>query len=178
MITIIKRTSLFLLLLLVLPFRITDYTNTEKKAINTVLENEQKLRVELEKQITCLAKNIYYESGFEPYEGKLAVATVTMNRVQHKDFPNTVCGVVYQRNSRGCQFSWTCGPRARYNQEAYLKAYEIAEEVLTEDLRLTKLKKALYFHNTTINPEWTFAEPIQQIGNHIFYVPRRNYTTS
>lgn len=178
MIQVIKRTSLFLLLLLVSPFHITDYTSLEKATTDVMLKEEKKLHAELQKQISCLAKNIYYEAGSEPYEGKLAVATVTMNRVEHRQFPQTVCEVVYQRNPRGCQFSWTCGPRARYDQLSYLKAYEIAEAVLTEDLRLNKLDKALYFHNTTIDPEWTFAVPIRQIGNHIFYAPRRNNATS
>ena len=34
-----------------------------------------------EKQLDCLAINIYREAGHEPFEGKVAVAQVTMNRV-------------------------------------------------------------------------------------------------
>ena len=128
-----------------------------------------------EKEITCLAKNIYYEAPDEPYEGKLAVATVTMNRVKHSAFPKTVCGVVYQRNPRGCQFSWTCGPRTTMNVALYNDAKKIAINVLTKQLRLTSIKNALYFHNTSVNPDWDdFAHPIKQIGNHIFYVVNTN----
>jgi len=122
-----------------------------------------------EKELKCLAENIFYEAPAEPYLGKLAVAVVTMNRVRHKQFPKTICGVVYQRNSRGCQFSWTCGPKTRFNQHAYDQSLEIAKQVLTNDLHIVSLDNALYFHNTSIQPNWTFAKRIVQIGNHIFY---------
>lgn len=124
-----------------------------------------------EKQLTCLAKNIFYEAPMESYRGKLAVATVTMNRVRHKQFPKTICGVVYQRNSRGCQFSWTCGPKAPFDSTVYKISYEIAKEVLTTNKQVVILKNAMYFHNTSVQPNWTFAKPITQIGNHIFYEP-------
>lgn len=124
-----------------------------------------------EKQLTCLAKNIFYEAPMESYRGKLAVATVTMNRVRHKQFPKTICGVVYQRNSRGCQFSWTCGPKAPFDSTLYKISYEIAKEVLTTNKQVVILKNAMYFHNTSVQPNWTFAKPITQIGNHIFYEP-------
>lgn len=122
-----------------------------------------------QEDLTCLAKNIYYEAPAEPYLGKLAVATVTMNRVRHPSFPKTVCDVVYQRNNRGCQFSWTCGPKARFNQELYNQSLDIARDVLTNNTNVTSLENALYFHNTKIQPNWTFAKRIVQIGNHIFY---------
>jgi len=124
------------------------------------------------KDVECLAKNIYYEAPAEPYLGKLAVAIVTMNRVRHPDFPKTICGVVYQRNPRGCQFSWTCGPKARFNAQIYAKAKEIAEQVLTNDVNVVSLENALYFHNTKVSPNWTFARPIVRIGGHIFYEPK------
>ena len=58
------------------------------------------------KQVECLAKNIYYESGSETYEGKLAVAQVTLNRVNSPKYPHEVCAVVYQKTQNTCQFSW------------------------------------------------------------------------
>jgi spore germination cell wall hydrolase CwlJ-like protein len=42
----------------------------------------------------------------EPYEGKLAVAQVTMNRANSSKFPSTVCDVVYQKTGSTYQFSW------------------------------------------------------------------------
>jgi len=124
------------------------------------------------KDVECLAKNIYYEAPSEPYLGKLAVATVTMNRVRHPDFPKTVCGVVYQKNSRGCQFSWTCGPKAAFNSKLYTQAKEIAVTVLTNNVNVVSLENALYFHNTKVTPNWAFARPVVRIGGHIFYEPK------
>ena len=49
------------------------------------------------KDIDCLARNIYYEAGSEPEEGKVAVAMVTINRVRDGRFGNSVCSVVNQR---------------------------------------------------------------------------------
>lgn len=51
------------------------------------------------KDLDCLAKNIYYESGSESREGKIAVGMVTINRALHPSFPNTICGVVKQRTT-------------------------------------------------------------------------------
>ena len=124
-----------------------------------------------QEDVNCLAKNIYYEAPAEPYLGKLAVATVTMNRVRHPGFPKTVCDVVYQRNSRGCQFSWTCGPKARFNNNLYNQSVEIAKKVLTTNIKVVSLENALYFHNTKLKPNWSFARPVVQIGGHIFYEP-------
>jgi spore germination cell wall hydrolase CwlJ-like protein len=49
------------------------------------------------KDVECLAKNIYYEAGSEPEEGKVAVAMVTINRVRDGRFGRSICSVVEQR---------------------------------------------------------------------------------
>jgi len=54
-------------------------------------------------EIKCLADNIYFEALTESDAGKIAVANVTMNRVKHPAFPNSVCDVVWEPK----QFSWT-----------------------------------------------------------------------
>lgn len=53
-------------------------------------------------EVECMALNVYHEARGESYKGKLAVANVTLNRVKHKGFPNTICGVVKDHK----QFSW------------------------------------------------------------------------
>jgi spore germination cell wall hydrolase CwlJ-like protein len=50
-----------------------------------------------DKDVECLARNIFYEAGGEPIEGKAAVGIVTLNRTQDERYPQTVCGVVKQR---------------------------------------------------------------------------------
>ena len=46
-------------------------------------------------QMHCLAKNIYFEARGESTQGKVAVANVVLNRVDHYHYPNNICGVVY-----------------------------------------------------------------------------------
>ncbi len=131
-----------------------------------------------EKQLDCLAINIYREAGYEPFEGKVAVAQVVMNRVKAGEFGNDVCGVVYQKNvimdKIVCQFSWYCDSTHKnrpVNKEVYNESYEVAKKVLLEDFRLSVLKDALYYHATYVNPRWQL-EKIGQIGNHVFYKPK------
>jgi len=54
-------------------------------------------QIDIDRQLLCLAKNIYYEAGLESRDGMIAVAQVTMNRTEHEKFPDTVCGVVNQK---------------------------------------------------------------------------------
>ncbi len=48
--------------------------------------------------LDLLAKVIQHESGYQPFEGKLAVGAVILNRVNSSRFPNTVYGVIFQPN--------------------------------------------------------------------------------
>lgn len=50
-----------------------------------------------DKDVECLARNIFYESGSEPTEGKIAVGIVTVNRAQDPRFGRSVCEVVKAR---------------------------------------------------------------------------------
>jgi spore germination cell wall hydrolase CwlJ-like protein len=133
------------------------------------------------KEIECLAKNIYKEAGYEPLEGRIAVAQVTMNRVEHREFPNTVCGVVYEKTRNRhtgkmttCQFSWYCDPVHRnrpVHQPTYEQSYEVAKQVLLDDIRLPGLENAIFYHATYVNPRWNYSR-ITTIGQHIFYEAR------
>lgn len=129
------------------------------------------------KEVACLTEVVYFEAGEESQDGKLAVATVVMNRVGHRQFPPTVCGVVYQRNRRGCQFSWVCGKKWARHPKLYERARAVAEKVYHESARLQSIGNALYFHNVDVRPSWadTFKRT-GKIGRHIFYVPRARTT--
>jgi spore germination cell wall hydrolase CwlJ-like protein len=129
----------------------------------------------IEKNLSCLALNIYREAGHEPFEGKVVVAQVTINRTRDPNFPDTVCEVVYQKNSfMGkvvCQFSWYCDNAHRMrpiNKQAYEESYKVAKMVYLEDFKLEGLKDALYYHADYVNPNWR-KKKITKIGAHIFY---------
>jgi len=121
----------------------------------------------------CLAKNIYFEANTESVEGKLAVATVTMNRVQSHIFPKTVCGVVLDQSSRGCQFSWVCDGKSDIvrDRHAYMESVRIAEDVLLSNRRSRIITPdVLYYHANYVNPAWARTKKLfTTIGAHLFY---------
>jgi spore germination cell wall hydrolase CwlJ-like protein len=128
-----------------------------------------------QKQLDCLARNIYHEAGYEPFEGKVAVAQVTINRAESSQFPSDICQVVYQKNivyeKVLCQFSWYCDSasvKKPMNGPVYTESMEVAKKVLLEGFRLPDLKKALYFHGDYIQPGWN-KKPVAKIGRHVFY---------
>jgi len=127
------------------------------------------------RQLACLTKNIYWESASEPFEGKVAVAQVTINRVESGKFAPDICGVVYQKNivydKIVCQFSWFCdgSSKIRPIYPAHWKeSEEVAKKVLLEGFRLPSLKTALYFHADYVTPQWGKPQ-VAKIGRHIFY---------
>jgi spore germination cell wall hydrolase CwlJ-like protein len=131
-----------------------------------------------ERQLDCMAMNIYREAGHEPFEGKVAVAQVTMNRVKDGRFGDDVCGVIYKKSvimdKVVCQFSWACDSAAKtrpVNNAAYQESMAVAKKVLLEGFKLDILRSALYYHANYVNPQWPL-EKIGQIGNHIFYKPK------
>ena len=136
-----------------------------------------------ERQLDCLAKNVYFEAGAESFEGKVAVAQVTLNRSNSPKFPSDICRVVYQKTIVTekiiCQFSWYCqnGGRPKIKHpELYKESYDVAKKVLLENFRLSSMKDAMYFHAVYVNPNWG-KERIGVIGNHIFYRDKKNGDT-
>lgn len=116
-----------------------------------------------QKEVECLAKNIYHESRGEGRIGMLAVGKVTLNRSLHPKFPDTICGTVYQKY----QFSWTQTREGRVNPTQFAKAKAIALEVLSGNHELKDFP-ALYFHNSSVNPGWKLRK-VAIIKNHHYY---------
>lgn len=144
-------------------------------AKNLATTNSQITAEVRNKQLECLARNIYHEAGGEPFEGKVAVAQVTINRAESGQFPNDICKVVYQKNivyeKVLCQFSWYCQNATMTkpkNMAVFRESELVARQVLLENFRLPSLKNALYFHATHINPKWN-RERVATIGGHVFY---------
>ena len=130
----------------------------------------------IQHDIKCLTLNIFHEARSESKAGQRAVASVTLNRVASKRYPNTICEVVYQKNwdkirkRYVSQFSWTeFDQPPKLKSKAWYRAWSIAEEAYKKkDKKL--LKGALFYHAKYIKPSWARKKkPITQIGRHIFY---------
>jgi spore germination cell wall hydrolase CwlJ-like protein len=144
--------------------------------VTSSAQANEEISASTQRQLTCLAQNIYHEAGSESFNGKVAVAQVTVNRANNGKFPSTICGVVHQKTQIAdrtiCQFSWVCDPLVK-GRRVYSKAWkerqEIARKVLLDGLRLESLgSEALYFHNARVRPKWGLAR-IDRIGGHTFY---------
>lgn len=120
----------------------------------------------------CLTQAIYYEAGFEPEEGKRAVAQVVLNRVSHPAYPNSVCGVVYQgSDQRVCQFSFTCdGSLGRSPAAgAWAQAGRVARSALAGHVEQS-VGSATHYHADYVVPRWAYSlGKVRQLGRHIFY---------
>jgi len=158
---------------------LTTVTKNKFQALEAEKAEMQKVRVvtsaDRDRQLRCLTQNIYWEAASEPFEGKVAVAQVTLNRAANGNFPGDICAVVYQKNviysKVVCQFSWYCDGTHRVKpiyQPLYRESEEVAKKVLLEGFRLPSLKNAMYYHADYVKPGWG-KKPIAKIGRHIFY---------
>ena len=166
------------LLLITLGVLVSCYTAPTISAEIITAVSQKQISADMNKQIDCLAKNIYYEAGSESYEGKLAVAQVTMNRVNDPKYPKDICSVVYQKTTDEnlktvCQFSWTCMVKEMISKDKYMweEAVLIAKRALTEPFLHDTIAQtnALYYHAVYVKPGWNKTKVVKQIGNHIFY---------
>jgi hypothetical protein len=128
-----------------------------------------------ERAEACLANAVYFEARGEAVRGQIAVAQVILNRVFSPFYPNDVCGVVNQRNSRGCQFSYTCDgiPNVVTEQTAWIRAKHIAHDMLVGKLWMPEVAKATHYHAYWVSPDWANEmKQISRLGVHTFYRPR------
>lgn len=138
------------------------------------------LSKEAQKQVTCLAENIYFEAGKEPTEGKIAVAFVTINRVQSGNYAESICDVVYQKSGKTCQFSWYCEKTITDKRltirdtSLYNEILDLATNVLVNFERMNDVTNgATYYHADYVNPRWKLDKETQ-IGRHIFYKSKKD----
>ena len=136
------------------------------------IESEQQRHAEL----TCLARNIYFEARGEPIAGQYAVAEVTMNRVASRRFPATVCTVVHEarwdsiRKRYVGAFSWTeKDSQSRPKGIPWQRATMVAVAAY-DNPEASNVSGALFYHAVRITPSWSRTKKmVAEIGRHKFY---------
>ncbi|WP_394137167.1 cell wall hydrolase [Cytobacillus oceanisediminis] len=110
-----------------------------------------------------LARLVQAEAEGEPFEGKVAVADVVLNRVEHEQFPDTVKDVIYQKNA------FEPVQNGSINKPASNEAVQAVETALVDK---EKNEELLYFYNPeTATSQWIFSrEVVKKIGNHAFAI--------
>ena len=134
------------------------------------------------RQLTCLARNVFYEARGESMQGQMAVAQVTVNRARSGIFPIDLCAVVSQTTAiaggdRVCQFSWYCDNQLSKTRviSPTDPAYIAAKRVFIEGHRIASISKDVYFfrrHDVAMQSNWPNTT-VAQIGNHVFYKRER-----
>lgn len=122
--------------------------------------------------LLCLTQAVYYEAGFEPLDGRRAVAQVVLNRLRHPAFPKSICGVVYEGAGSGtCQFTFVCDG-ALYRKpaiDAWREAEQVARAALSGYVE-TSVGEATHYHADYVAPRWApLLAKVAAIGQHIFY---------
>ena len=129
-----------------------------------------------ERERRCLSTAIYFEARGEPTRGQVAVGQVIMNRVRSPQFPETICGVVYQgQMAPGCQFSFACDGKTDIprNDAQWAKAQELSKQITSGQVWLPEVGYSTFYHANYVRPGWVNAmNKIDKIGRHIFYKKR------
>ena len=103
-----------------------------------------------------MAAIIYCEAGAEPYQGKVAVGAVIMNRVRSSRFPNTISGVIYQKGQFGPAITGKLG-RVLASGKATAECYKAADAALAGE---NPIGNRLFFGNGNTG---------YKIGSHYFH---------
>ncbi|MGL4572132.1 MAG: cell wall hydrolase [Clostridium sp.] len=143
----------------------TSATNKENKKNDIEVFNQKGSSLKITKaDIDLMAKLVYCESRGEPFEGKIAVASVVLNRVMNPKFPNTINDVIFQKNAFSCVQNGKIV--AQPNKSCYDAVYEA---IRGKD----PTNEALFFYNPEIATcSWmksTSKKDSKTIGNHTFF---------
>lgn len=140
------------------PIKIYDPTETE-----LIIEQKRLLAIEQD----CMVEALWHEGRGEPQIGQLAIAEVIFNRIDSKEFPDTVCKVIHQKISNRCQFSYYCDGISDEilvtEENAYLVSFVNQNVKLAYKLRASEeisITMGALYYSTNI--------PGLQIGDHHF----------
>jgi spore germination cell wall hydrolase CwlJ-like protein len=116
-----------------------------------------------ESDIRCLEAVVYNETRGNKAQGAILVGATVFNRANSKYYPNTICGVAYQK----AQFT-----NIRKVQPHHInkQTRDVVQEIIERYYNGTLNKAVMYFHNTTVVPKWSHKKKrVAKVGAHIFY---------
>lgn len=116
----------------------------------------------------CMTRVMYFESNRSSAEGMLAVGTVVMNRLNDREYPRTVCGVVGQKN----QFAPGVLHKPMKEGRSKALAEQVAEQVL-HGARHPGVQNAKHFHTAGLRFPYNNMYYVLEAGGNEFYEKRR-----
>lgn len=125
--------------------------------------NEKKLFI-TQSDIDLMAKLVYAESRGEPFDGKVGVVSVVLNRALNSNFPNSIKGVIFEPNAFSCVKNNTIN--AYPDETCYNAVYSALKGN-------DPTNKALFFYNPSLTTSsWminTEKHNVISIGHHVFF---------
>lgn len=121
--------------------------------------------------LMCLAVSIFFEAGIEPVEGKEAVASVILNRVEDHRYPDDICSVVFEHR----QFSFTHDGKSDKLPTGKLaeESMTVAKEALQGNIAVST---STHYHTDYVSPEWAKVFTFDgKVGRHLFYTNETPY---
>ncbi|MGH1576596.1 cell wall hydrolase [Planktotalea sp.] len=118
-------------------------------------------------ELDCMARAMYFESNRSSRDGMVAVGSVVMNRVDSDAFPDTVCGVVSQKN----QFAPGVMTRSMELHTAPLITG--AAKSVYHGERHPRIANAKFFHAAWYKANFNNMHYVLTTGGNAFYEKRR-----
>ncbi|MGV2941350.1 cell wall hydrolase [Mesobacillus sp. LC4] len=139
-----------------------DTLKTKKVDVDSKESSVTDKRFIKEEEVKLLARLVHAEAKGEPYEGKVAVAEVVLNRVENEQFPDSVKEVIYQKNA------FQPVQNGAINKPAGEEAIKAVEDALENENKID----SLYFYNPdTATSQWIFTrDVVKTIGKHAFAI--------
>lgn len=138
--------------------------NMPEENVVEVFNHNENLIYLTEDDLNLMAKIVYAESKGEPFEGKVAVASVILNRVLSPGFPDSIREVILQPNAFSCVINGEISVVP--TEECYNAVYEA---IKGND----PTNEALFFYNPSI-ATCSWMQDVEKadsksIGQHLFF---------
>lgn len=116
-----------------------------------------------EEEYDLLARAVYSEARGEPFQGQVAIAAVILNRVEHRNFPDTINDVIFQPSA------FTAVQDGQFWLTPDSTAYKAVEKALEG---IDPSGGAIFYYNpATASNQWIRSrQVITAIGKHVFAI--------
>lgn len=140
----------------------------EKESVVEVFNYQNRHLYLTDDDIYLMSQVVFAESHGEPYEGKVAVASVILNRVTNPSFPNSIEGVIKQKNAFSC---------VRDGKISVTPDNECRDAVMDAIKGKDPTSNALFFYNPqTATCSWMKQidkKNMKTIGKHVFFQTKK-----
>ncbi|MFT5875166.1 MAG: N-acetylmuramoyl-L-alanine amidase [Clostridium sp.] len=149
-----------------------DLYNEQIEAVAVFNQSNTSINI-TDKDIFLMSQVVYAESCGEPDSGKLAVASVILNRASDSHFPKSISGVINQKNA----FSCVVNGKVFHNGKPDIIPDSASYTAVLKALKGNDpTSKAVFFYNPEIATcQWMKnikKTNIKTIGNHVFFVAK------